>query len=67
VFRNIGLARALFFTSKISQEIESQLYSAVAIVLAYVFSLADPNTADQEEPSVDIPRDLRFGEDGKRV
>ncbi|MBP02703.1 MAG: flagellar biosynthesis protein FlhB [Rhodospirillaceae bacterium] len=67
VFRNIGLARALFFTSKINQEIETRLYSAVAIVLAYVFSLSDSHTGDNEEPYVDVPRDLRFSEDGKKV
>lgn len=58
------LARALYFTGDIGAEIDEQLYAAVAAVLAHVYRL------DRGEgsvlPDVDLPPELRFGEDGRR-
>ena len=68
VFHNVNLARALFFTSKLNEEIESRLYSAVAVVLAYVFSSSEQLENQQTSPpDVDVPRDLRFDEFGKKL
>ena len=68
VFHNVYLARALFFTSKLNKEIESRLYSAVAVVLAYVFSFSDQlQNQENSPPDVDVPRDLRFDEFGKKL
>lgn len=58
------LARALYFTGDIGAEIDEQLYTAVAAVLAHVYRL------DRGEgsilPDVDLPPELRFGENGQR-
>ena len=68
VFHNVYLARALFFTSKLNKEIESRLYSAVAVVLAYVFSFSDQlQNQENSPPDVDVPRDLKFDEFGKKL
>jgi len=69
VFHNVYLARALFFTSKLGKEIESRLYSAVAVVLAYVFSSSErlQSGEDGTPPDVDVPRDLRFDEEGNKL
>ena len=57
------LARALFFTSEIGGEISEALYNAVAVVLAYIYRVDQGDVA--ERPSVDVPRDLRFSENGQ--
>ena len=56
------LARALFFTSEIGEEISEKLYSAVAIALAYVYRIDKGEEID--EPIIEIPEDLRFNENG---
>ncbi len=61
-FRSPLLARALFFTSEIGEEISEKLYSAVAIALAYVYRI--DKGEDIDEPIIDIPEDLRFNENG---
>lgn len=63
VLRSPLLARALYFTGGIGQEISDRLYTAVAAVLAYVYRLDQGETLD--EPEIDLPEDLRFGEDGR--
>ncbi len=50
------LARALYYSTKINQEIPAGLYKAVAQVLAYVFQLkANPNTDQSKPVSEDLP------------
>ncbi|MFK8068222.1 MAG: flagellar biosynthesis protein FlhB [Gammaproteobacteria bacterium] len=50
------LARALYYSTKINQEIPAGLYKAVAQVLAYVFQLkANPNTDQVKPVSEDLP------------
>lgn len=63
VFRSPVLARAIFFTGDIGQEISDRLYNAVATVLAYVYRLDRGETVP--EPLVDVPKDLIFNEDGR--
>ena len=63
VFQSPLLARALFFTSEIGGEISEALYSAVAVVLAYIYRVDQGDVV--ERPDVDLPRDLRFSENGQ--
>ncbi|MFZ8943113.1 MAG: EscU/YscU/HrcU family type III secretion system export apparatus switch protein, partial [Gemmobacter sp.] len=63
VLRSPLLARALFFTSEMGQEISEKLYTAVAAVLAYVYRI--DRGEDLEQPEIDLPPELRFAEDGR--
>lgn len=56
------LARAVFFTSKIGQEIRDDLYVAVAGVLAFVFSVERDRLT---QPEIDVPEGARFDEKGQ--
>ena len=64
IFQSPLLARALYYTSSIGEEISEKLYSAVAIALAYIYRL------DQGEslikPIIDVPGDLQFDEFGNK-
>ena len=57
------LARALYFTGDIGQEIPEQLYGAVAAVLAHVYRLDRGEFADP--PEVEVPDELGFDEFGR--
>jgi len=61
-FRSPLLARALFFTGEIGEEISEKLYNAVAVALAYVYKL--DRGEDIDAPDIDVPEDLRFNENG---
>ena len=63
VFRSPILARALYFTGEIGEEISQSLYNAVAVVLAYLYRLEKGETL--QSPDVDVPEDLHFNEFGK--
>ena len=65
VFRSPVLARAIFFTGEIGEEISDRLYSAVATVLAYVYRLDRGETVP--EPVVEVPKDLIFNQDGRPI
>ena len=65
VFRSPLLARALYFTSAIGQEINDGVYTSVAAVLAYVFRLDRGETPP--EPMFEIPNELQFDEFGKAL
>ena len=65
IFRSPLLARALYFTSEIGQEINDGVYTAVAAVLAYVFRLDRGETPP--EPMFEIPNELQFDEFGKAL
>lgn len=62
------LARALYHSSEINQEIHAGLYTAVAQVLAYVFQLKSYKAYQAEKPyppaekDLDIPDELRQDE-----
>jgi len=58
------LARAVFYTTEVDDEIPAGLYVAVAQVLAYVFQLRNFRRGQGERPqhprNVPVPPDLRF-------
>ena len=62
IFRSPLLARALYFTGEIDNEISDKLYNAVAIALAYIYRIEQGQTA--EEPDITIPDELTFDEFG---
>ena len=64
-FRSPLLARALFFTGEIGEEISEKLYNAVAIALAYVYRL--DRGEDAPEPDITVPEDLQFNENGQNL
>ncbi|HSX85014.1 MAG TPA: flagellar biosynthesis protein FlhB, partial [Cellvibrio sp.] len=63
------LARAIFYTTEVDQEIPSGLYLAVAQVLAYVFQLRNFRKGKGDKPAyprnINVPRDLRYNASGK--
>ena len=63
VFRSPLLARALFFTGEIGQEISDLLFTPVAAVLAYIYRV--DRGEDPDLPEVEIPQDLRFDQNGR--
>ena len=63
IFSSPILARALYFTSRIDQEIDSRLFAGVAAVLAYIFRLEQGQSVSY--PEVDVPNDMRFNEFGR--
>jgi len=62
VFRSPLLARALYFTGEIGQEISDKLYNAVAVALAYIYRIDQGEPV--EEPEISIPDELSFDEFG---
>ena len=58
------LARALYYTCEIKEEIMSKLYNAVAIALAYIYKIDSGEKV--EKPEIEIPNDLIFDEFGKQ-
>ncbi len=62
--RSPVLARALYFTCEIGEEIFDKLYNAVAIALAYIYKI--DNGESVEEPEIVVPDDLIFDEYGKK-
>ena len=63
------LARAIYYTTEIDQEIPSGLFLAVAQVLAYVFQLRNYRKGKGDKPTyprnINVPRDLRYNASGK--
>ena len=62
VFSSPLLARALYFTGEIGQEISDKLYNAVAVALAYIYRVEKGEPV--EEPDITIPDELSFDEFG---
>jgi flagellar biosynthetic protein FlhB len=60
------LARAIYYTTKIDEEIPAGLYIAVAKILAYVFQLQNFRRGRGDRPtyprSIVIPKDMIYGE-----
>ena len=63
LFRSPLLARALFFTGEIGQEISDKLYTAVAVALAYIYKIDRGEFAS--EPEIIVPEDMQFDEYGE--
>jgi flagellar biosynthetic protein FlhB len=63
------LARALYFTTEINEEIPEGLYVAVAQILAYVYQLnaVTPGVPRPLQPNPQVPDDFRFDETGERL
>ena len=63
------LARAIYFTTELEQEIPGPLYLAVAQVLAYVFQLKAYKSGEGVKPKpmsdIDLPEEMNYGVDGK--
>jgi len=57
------LARSVYFTTRENQTIREELYSAIASVLAFVFSLK--RGEHPATPLIDVPMELRFDADGR--
>ena len=65
IFQSPLLARAIYFTGEIGNEISESLYSAIASVLAYIFKIERGEETDY--PDFDIPNELNFDEYGKTI
>jgi flagellar biosynthesis protein FlhB len=65
IFQSPLLARSIYFTGEIGQEISESLYSAIASVLAYIFKIERGEETDY--PDFDIPDDLSFDEYGQKI
>ena len=65
VFQSPLLARALFFTGEIGQEISDLLFTPVAAVLAYIYRI--DRGEDPEFPDVEIPQELQFDQNGRPI
>ena len=63
LFRSPLLARALFFTGEIGQEISDKLYTAVAVASAYIYKIDRGEFAS--EPEIIVPEDMQFNEYGE--
>jgi flagellar biosynthetic protein FlhB len=65
------LARAIYYTTEIEQEIPAPLYLAVAQVLAYVFQLKAyrPGQGRRPQPptEIDLPPEMRYDARGRRL
>ena len=63
------LARAIFYTTDIDEEIPAGLYLAVAQVLAYVFQLRNYRKGRGDRPqyprNINVPREMRYDAKGK--
>ncbi len=58
-----SVARAIYFTGKVGQEIRSDLYQAVATILAYVLRVGGMT----EAPAAEAPETALFDEFGRKV
>lgn len=57
------LTRAIYFTSKVGDEVRGDLYFAVAVVLAFVFEV--DRDLSRERPDISVPPAARFDENGQ--
>jgi flagellar biosynthetic protein FlhB len=69
LFEEPMLARALFFTTEIDQDIPRPLFEAVAEVIAYVFHLNSfgRNGRAAKKPRVSLPAEMKFDFDGRKI
>ena len=64
IIEHAFLARALFFSGQIGKEIASELYIAIAAVLAFVYRVE--HNEEVSFPEIDIPSEMIFDETGKK-
>ena len=69
LFEEPMLARALFFTTEIDQDIPRPLFEAVAEVIAYVFHLNSfgRNGRAAKKPRVSLPAEMKFDFEGRKI
>lgn len=72
IMRQPTLARALYYTTKLEQEIPGPLFAAVAQVLAYIYQLKMYRKGKGARPSPlavdkEIPKELYLDEEGKQM
>ena len=69
IFEEPQLARALFFTTNIGDQIPQKLFEAVAEVIAFVFRLNDFSSKGKMpiKPTIHVPDDLKFDENGNII
>jgi flagellar biosynthetic protein FlhB len=69
LFEAAPLARAIYFTTEVEQQVPEDLYHAVAQVIAYVFGLeaASPMNPAQPKPKVKVPPNMLFNPDGSKI
>ncbi len=58
------LARAIYFTTRAGRSIPSDLYLAVATILAFVFNLDKAVAQGRAQPAITVPEGKRFDERG---
>lgn len=61
------LARAIYFTSRPGHVVNEGLYMAVATVLAFVFRVENRMASEMDRPFINVPDDLRFDADGRKL
>jgi flagellar biosynthetic protein FlhB len=61
------LTRAIYYTTRAGQMIREDLFIAVAAVLAFVFNLETALAEGVTAPKVDVPSEVRYDEDGRRI
>ncbi|NIJ15485.1 flagellar type III secretion system protein FlhB [Sphingobium vermicomposti] len=61
------LARAIYFTSRAGHVVNEGLYMAVATVLAFVFRVENRMASEMDRPFINVPDDLRFDADGRKL
>jgi flagellar biosynthetic protein FlhB len=68
LFSSPSLARAIYFTTEVTQAVPESLYYAVAQVIAYVFGLNSLNRGSQvaQKPSPKVPKEMRYDKEGQR-
>jgi flagellar biosynthetic protein FlhB len=59
------LTRAIYYTTRAGQVIAEDLYVAVATLLAFVFRLDQSLAESIDQPSVMVPQNMRFDENGR--
>ena len=64
ILESPALARSIYYTARERQMIRSELYSAVASIVAFVLALGRGEAPPF--PALEIPIDLRFDANGKR-
>lgn len=61
------LTRAIYFTTRAGQPIASDLYLAVATIMAFVFNIDRAMAEGVSQPTVAVPPEKAFDESGRKI
>ena len=61
------LTRAIYFTSRVGQQVDEALYMAIATILAFIFRIENQMASEMDRPYIDLPDDMMFDGDGKKI